>query len=53
MNLLENYLEKVIKVEPCNEDWTKENWAKDKEWIMVTATFNCYGNKTTHTRYYR
>lgn len=52
MNLLENYLVEVINVEPCNEDWTKEEWAKGKEWIMVTATFNCYGCKDTHTRPY-
>lgn len=52
MNLLENYLVEVIKVEPCEEDWTKEEWAKDKEWIWVTATFNCYGNKTTNRSIY-
>lgn len=52
MNLLENYLVEVIKIEPCTEDWTKEDWSKDKEWLTVTATFNCYGRKYTHTRPY-
>ena len=53
MNLLENYLVKVIKIEPqCVEEWTKEDWAKDKEWMYITATFNCYGRETTHRRVY-
>jgi hypothetical protein len=52
MNLLENYLVETKKIEPCTDDWTKEDWAKDKEWIYVTATFNCYGNKTTTRRPY-
>lgn len=53
MNLLENYLVEVIKIEPCEEFWTKEEWAKDKEWLYVTATFDCYGNKQTHRRPYK
>lgn len=53
MNLLENYLVEVIKIEPqCTEKWTKEDWAKDEEWNYITATFNCYGRKTTHRRIY-
>ncbi|KOY65501.1 hypothetical protein [Clostridium sporogenes] len=52
MNILENYLVEVIKIEPCNDDWTKEKWAKDKEYIWATATFNCYGRKETHRRVY-
>ncbi|WP_346961600.1 hypothetical protein [Clostridium sp.] len=52
MNLLENYLVKVIKIEPCYEEWVNEEWALGKEWIWVTATFICYGNKVTHRRIY-
>ena len=52
MNLLENYLIETIKIEPCNEEWTKEDWSKDKEWLWVTATFNCYGNQETSRRIY-
>lgn len=53
MNLLENYLVETIKIEPfTDEDWSNEPWAKDKEFIWVTAIFNCYGNITTHRRVY-
>lgn len=52
MNLLENYLVEVFEIEPCNEEWTKEDWAKDKEYIYVTASFNCYGNISKHRRVY-
>jgi hypothetical protein len=53
MNLLENYLVEVIKIEPfTDEDWSNEPWAKDKEFIWVTTTFNCYGRKETNRRVY-
>lgn len=53
MNLLENYLVKIIKIEPfTDEDWSNEEWAKDKEFIWVTAVFNCYGCETTNRRVY-
>lgn len=53
MNLLENYLVEVIKIEPfTDEDWSNEPWAKGKEFIWVTASFNCYGNISTHRRVY-
>lgn len=48
MNLLEHYLVEVIKIEPfTDEDWSNEPWAKDKKFIWVTATFNCYGRLET------
>lgn len=53
MNLLENYLVEVIKIEPfTDEDWSDEPWAKGKEFIWVTASFNCYGNISTYRRVY-
>ena len=53
MNLLENYLVEVIKIEPfTDEDWSNESWAKGKEFIWVTASFNCYGNISTYRRVY-
>ena len=53
MNLLENYLVEVIKIEPfTDEDWSNEPWTKGKEFIWVTASFNCYGNISTYRRVY-
>ncbi len=52
MNLLEHFLVEVIKIEKFDEDWTEEYWAKDKDWLWVTATFACYGRKDTHRRVY-
>lgn len=52
MNLLENYLVKIHEIKDYKEDWTKEEWAKDKEYIQVTATFNCYGAIEKRTSVY-
>ena len=48
MNLLENYLVEVIKIEPfTDEDWSNKPWVKGKEFIWVTASFACYGKIST------
>lgn len=53
LNSLEHYLVEVIKIEPfTNKDWSNEPWAKGKEFILVTAKFNCYGNISTDTSVY-
>lgn len=52
MNALENYLVEIIKIEKCNDEWTQEDWAKDKEYIYVTAKFNCYGCISTERNVY-
>ena len=52
MNLLENYLVETHSVEECNEDWTKEEWAKNEEWLKVDATFNCWGCISREVRHY-
>ena len=53
MNLLENYLVEVIKIEPfTDEERSNEPWAKGKELIQVTASFDCYGNISTYRRVY-
>lgn len=48
MNLLEHYLTKVHDVRPCNEEW-----AVGKKLLYVTATFECYGRKSTTTDIYK
>lgn len=52
MNTLENFLVEIIKIEKCNDEWTQEDWAKDKEYIYVTAKFNCYGFISTKRQVY-
>ena len=53
MNLLEKYLVEGINIERfTDEDWSNEPWAKGKEFIMVTASFDCYGNISTYRRVY-
>ena len=53
MNLLENYLVNVIKIEPfTDEDRSNEPWVNGKELIRVTASFDCYGNISTYRRVY-
>lgn len=47
MNLLENYLVKVHDIRPCNE-----KWAEGKDYLYVTATFECYGRNSTTTDIY-
>ena len=44
MNLLENYLLEIEKVEKYEGQLLKE--LEDKSYVKVTATFNCYGIKT-------
>ena len=48
MNLVETYLVELVKTEPFNE-WDDEPWAKDKEFIEVTAIWNCYGRVEERT----
>ncbi|KDN58472.1 hypothetical protein [Exiguobacterium sp. AB2] len=52
MNMLENYIVEVHDVETYNAEWTKEDWAKDKTWVEVDHTTNCYGSKTRSKRVY-
>lgn len=52
MNALENYIVEVHEVKPFTGDWTKEEWAKDKEWVEVEHTTNCYGSKKRGKRIY-
>lgn len=52
MNLLENYLVEVFNIEPYESKWTKEDWAREKVWLKVTASFNCYGRITKTTDIY-
>ncbi|WP_211746366.1 hypothetical protein [Paenibacillus sp. Marseille-Q4541] len=40
MNLLENYIEEIISVEPYEEEWTKEF---DKKFLKVVIVVDCYG----------
>lgn len=43
MNLLENYIEEIISVEPYTEDWTLE--FPDRIFVKVLLVSNCYGRK--------
>jgi hypothetical protein len=47
MNLLENYIEEVISVEPYVSDWTKLFPIRDFWKVVIIA--NCYGNKQEST----
>lgn len=48
MNLLEIYLEEIISVKPYESEWTEK--FKDRSFVKVVGTFNCYGNKKEETR---
>ena len=52
MNALENYIVEVHEVKPFTGNWTKEGWAKDKEWVEVDHTTNCYGRTKREKRIY-
>lgn len=53
MNLVENYLEEVLEVKECDEEWTKtKEWAKGNKWLRVKARWNCYGRKETCVKLY-
>lgn len=47
MNLLENYLVRVHDVRPCNK-----KRGEGKEYLYVTATFECCGRSYTTTDIY-
>ena len=44
MNLLEHYIKVIHSVTKCEEDWTKEEYFKDDEYVNVDLTCNCYGH---------
>ena len=44
MNTLEIYIKEVHSIKPCTEDWTKEDWAKDKKFLDVVVTTDCWGS---------
>ena len=52
MNLLEHYLVKVHSIEPCKEDQVNGKGFDSKDFVWVTATFECQGHKHTTTHLY-
>jgi hypothetical protein len=48
MNLLENYIEEIISVEPYVSDWTPSFPGRD--FLKVVLIANCYGNKQQSTQ---
>ena len=53
MNLLENYLVKVHEIKPCKEEWTKEGKFKGINFLLVDATWNCYGREDRKKEIFR
>lgn len=50
MNLLEHYIKEIHSVRKCEEEWTKEDDFKDKEYVEVDLTYDCYGCIERRTR---
>ena len=48
MNLLEHYIEEVISIEQCKEEWALQY--KDMEFYKIKFICSCYGEKETNTR---
>lgn len=46
MNLLENYLVEVHEIKPYEKDWTKEKEFEGVEFLLVDATWDCYGRES-------
>ena len=44
MNLIEHYIKVIHSVTKCEEDWTKEEYFKDNEYVNVDLTYDCYGH---------
>ena len=42
MNILEHYIEEVIKTRPYEEEWTKNY---DKKFFEIELISNCYGRR--------
>lgn len=42
MNLLEHYIQEIIGVEPCTDEWTKKF---DRDFVKVRVKTNCYGTE--------
>ena len=51
MNLLEHYIEEVISVKPCNEEWTLE--FEGVKFYDVELISDCYGRKERDTHIWR
>lgn len=48
-NLLEHYIEEIISVKPCHDEWTKEF---DANFVKVVVIASCYGDKKKYERIY-
>lgn len=44
MNLLEHYIKEIHSVRKCEEEWTKDDYFKDEEYVEVDLTYDCYGS---------
>lgn len=43
MNILEHYIVEILSVEPCTEEWTSQDWVKDKNFLTIRVITDCYG----------